>query len=655
MKIDKGFASIIVGALLISELTSCGSVDLQSQKDEELIIESQENETSKEKVSDFYEYVNTEWIEKVHLDTNETKRYYTQDSTELLDNRIRYFFEKTKLLDYDEKDDYYKIVSIYRQLEDNKKRNETGLETLKGYLDRIEQIQNLEELYQLYMDDEMSYFNWIMYWRVQRADYGGYDTFLQPVPLYSNISDEQRIIAKECLANILMEIGYEEKRANEIATNACDVDNMISAFLQDDQKNKTICRISEVTFEQSNIQVPIFEILEHLHLLNEKRGFYASEKYLPFVQLLYHEKNFSKIKDYTLICAMIQMSQFSCDIVRDGVLSSNHAIWGLEYATEQNLNQKILMGYAEDVIANYYTATYVDEETQTQTRQMIADIAGTMRDMIQEADWLSIYGKEMAKRKMNHMNVLIGNNEFGNSLSNVELTDDIVKNGMQLMQNQGSYKKELLENYMDTVIEGASFMQTNAFYEPRYNAIAIGNGYLSDSLCSYQVAYEERLAFIGTIIAHELSHAYDPFGSQYDENGYYNPWMTEEEMSKYTKKMDMIAAFFDGMETSYGNHIQGELIKNEAFADLLAMTCCLNILENKENVDYDLFFKTYARTNAVKTTEAYEKMHIDTDKHLPQNLRVNYTLGQFEQFYETYDIDESSPFYVPEEQRLKLY
>ena len=43
------------------------------------------------------------------------------------------------------------------------------------------------------------------------------------------------------------------------------------------------------------------------------------------------------------------------------------------------------------------------------------------------------------------------------------------------------------------------------------------------------------------------------------------------------------------------------------------------------------------------------------DTHLPCKQRVNCVLGQFDKFYEIYDIDENSPFFVPKEKRLSAY
>ena len=44
---------------------------------------------------------------------------------------------------------------------------------------------------------------------------------------------------------------------------------------------------------------------------------------------------------------------------------------------------------------------------------------------------------------------------------------------------------------------------------------------------------------------------------------------------------------------------------------------------------------------------------MDAGKYLPPRERVNLIVGMFDEFYETYDIDENSPYFIPKEERVK--
>ena len=93
---------------------------------------------------------------------------------------------------------------------------------------------------------------------------------------------------------------------------------------------------------------------------------------------------------------------------------------------------------------------------------------------------------------------------------------------------------------------------------------------------------------------------------------------------------------------------------NETYADILGLKICLRLLSEKEDADYETFFRTYAEQNA----SYYSKDDAEAilkDSHLPNKLRVNLVCGQFDEFYETFDISERSEYYIPEEERIDLF
>ena len=82
---------------------------------------------------------------------------------------------------------------------------------------------------------------------------------------------------------------------------------------------------------------------------------------------------------------------------------------------------------------------------------------------------------------------------------------------------------------------------------------------------------------------------------------------------------------------------------------------CLQIAKGIENFDYDLFFRTYART---WLSEAYDDRTVEhylQDEHPFDYLRCNVTLCQFEEFVQTYDIQEGDGMYLPPEERIAIW
>ena len=62
----------------------------------------------------------------------------------------------------------------------------------------------------------------------------------------------------------------------------------------------------------------------------------------------------------------------------------------------------------------------------------------------------------------------------------------------------------------------ASPQDVNAYYYPLDNSINIPAGILGGIFYSDQMTREEKLGHVGIIVAHEISHAFDTSGRQYD-------------------------------------------------------------------------------------------------------------------------------------------
>ena len=81
----------------------------------------------------------------------------------------------------------------------------------------------------------------------------------------------------------------------------------------------------------------------------------------------------------------------------------------------------------------------------------------------------------------------------------------------------------------------------------------------------------------------------------------------------------------------------------------------MDLAKQEENFDYDAFFRAYAAFcysyepgNVYAPNEAGR-----VDSHPPYYVRLNYSAGQFEEFYNTYpSVTEGTPMYIAPENRI---
>ena len=84
------------------------------------------------------------------------------------------------------------------------------------------------------------------------------------------------------------------------------------------------------------------------------------------------------------------------------------------------------------------------------------------------------------------------------------------------------------------------------------------------------------------------------------------------------------------------------------------MKVALRVASEKENFDYDKFYRAFADLWFVKENLMMARAGIE-DEHPLQYLRINCTLQQFDEFLDYYGITEGDDMYLAPEDRVNIW
>ena len=195
----------------------------------------------------------------------------------------------------------------------------------------------------------------------------------------------------------------------------------------------------------------------------------------------------------------------------------------------------------------------------------------------------------------------------------------------------------------------------NGKYSPSNNDITITAGILGGEYYNEDMNYEQKLGGIGMIIGHEITHAFDNIGAKYDKNGEEANWWTDEDYAAFQSRAEKLADWYDGFIPYDGLQYSGQQVKREAIADLGSMKCMLSIAAQKENFDYDAFFRQWARVQREKSAPEMVREEALYDSHPLGYMRINATLAQFDEFVDFYGIKEGDGMYIAPKDRLEIW
>ena len=327
------------------------------------------------------------------------------------------------------------------------------------------------------------------------------------------------------------------------------------------------------------------------------------------------------------------------------------------YATE--MVSEFLGSYVGEIYGN----KYVTETMKKNVTEMITGMIDIYRERITKLDWMTDTTKEKALKKLDTMGmkVLAPDKWKEISLDSEELKS--FEDGGSLVENIRTISKASLKDMY--ALEGQQVDKTewityphvvNAFYYPLNNDVNFPVAFLQiPAVYSEDASYEENLGGVGFVIGHELSHAFDSSGSQYDENGNAVNWWTDEDAAAFSALCNNVVEYYSGQEDAPGIETNPVQTLTENIADLGAMSVITELASKQENFDYKKMYENYAKVWMVTMTRQTAQSINAVDTHSPASIRVNRVLQSSDKFYEVYGITENDGMWVAPEDRARIW
>ncbi|MFV0239523.1 MAG: M13 family metallopeptidase [Lacrimispora sphenoides] len=368
------------------------------------------------------------------------------------------------------------------------------------------------------------------------------------------------------------------------------------------------------------------------------------------------------LKNYSIFCLVDNFAPYLTPEIRDNYQDWNNTQNGIK---ERKTDQKLASERTQNMLGFEFGRLYVEKrfskEDKTAIEEMVRHILENYKKQIMGLDWMGEETKSAAIKKLDNMTLKIGypdkwpNDYAKATITPVEKGGNLINNVISLTKAQNAVNREKVRKPVDKTEWGMTPQTVNAYYNPTGNEIVFPAAILQAPFYDAEKDSASNLRGIGTVIAHEVSHAFDSSGSLYDENGNYHVWWTSEDRAKFKQLADQVVAYYDGPEGYKGRHVNGAQTLNENIADLGSMACITSIVgDDAESLK--LVFEQFATIWAAKYTPESMIRRLNTDVHSPAKVRVNAVLSATDAFYKAYpEIKEGDAMYVAPQKRVKIW
>ena len=626
--------------------------------------------------SNFYQAVNKDWLlkTKIPADSPSIDNFYTldEDIKGKLKKDIKNLGEGKETSDITGMSEF---ITFYKAASDYKQREKDGLEPLKPYLKEIEDIKDLNDLASK---------------SASLTDKGiplpfGYDVgtnaentsqkqiqlsppsiLLPDVSIYKDEASKKQYLTpiETATQKALEMLGYSEKNSKRIVKEALEFDEIIAKYsLSNEEMSESKNLVHPKTAEEINAysgSFKLYDVIKGIMGRDLETINVPNTKYFENYSKIVNQDNFSKIKSWILVQEAMAASNSLTEDYRLNFQSISMAIMGTQKPiSKEDTVYEMSVNLFSDVMSVYYGRKYFGEEAKTDVTGMIDKIKNVYRGRLQQNDWLTEDTRNKAIEKLDKMKVFVGYQEDVDP-GTKELHLDPNKSFFGLSEDIAQFGKRYTIDHFDDPIDknkwSGSAFDINAYYNPESNSINFPAGILQAPFYDKNQSTEKNYGGIGVVIGHEITHAFDSNGADYDENGDMHNWWTKADSKAFDKRIKAFEDQWNGLEI-YGTKVNGKLTVTENVADAGGLSSTLQVLKTdmtKPNLkDY---FENYANIWKQKASLQYNKYTMVQDVHAPNELRVNQQLKNLPEFYEAYpQIKEGDAMYLAPSKRISLW
>jgi putative endopeptidase len=311
-------------------------------------------------------------------------------------------------------------------------------------------------------------------------------------------------------------------------------------------------------------------------------------------------------------------------------------------------------GQLPDALGRAFVEKTLGAEGTERTHQMVGEIEKSMERDIQSLDWMSPKTKQEALVKLHAVTNKIGNKAHWLDYSKIKVVrEDAYGNSERASAFEVARQLGKIGKPVDKTDWEMSQPTVNAYYDPQENDINFPAGILQPPFYDNKLDNAVNYGAIGAVIGHELTHAFDDQGRQYDDKGNLRDWWTEADAKAFDALADCLVKQYGGYTAVDDVKVNGKLTLGENTADngglRISYMALMDMQGGKQPAPVDgftgdqRFFLGWAQVWCQNQTPESLRQRALTDPHSPAANRVNGAVTNMPEFRKAFSCRDGSP------------
>ena len=643
-------------------------------------------DTTQNAGTDFFEYATGGW-RKANPLTDEYARYGQFDA---LREKSREQL-KDLVLEQAEKESEFgsnaqKVGDLYNMVMDSTARNAQGVAPVKPLMDEIAAIKNRKEIIPLMAKNYREGISGIFGTGISTDIMNSNDNQLglyqggisMPEKEYYSDNDEVstkiRNSFREHVKKMFVLHGFTAEEAEKNMEAVMEIETRLAAkHLSRVERRNPLNSYHKMSYAEMKKQIPSIDWDTFYSLL----GINGIENVnLAHPEAVKEAANIIEKMPLEKLIAYLQwrVIRSTANELTDAIEAESFAFYGTVISGKKVQQPRwkraldAVNGALGDIIGELYVEKHFPPAAKERMTQLVKNLQVALGQRIDAQEWMSAETKKAAHEKLNTFTVKIGYPDTWEDYSKLVIDPSLSYAENCRKMSVFGWDKHVEEKWGKPVDRDEWHMtpQTvNAYYNPTTNEICFPAGILQYPFFDMNEDDAFNYGAIGVVIGHEMTHGFDDQGRQFDKDGNFANWWTDEDSKSFNERTQVIIDFFNKIEVLPGLNANGQLTVGENIADHGGLTIAMQAFKNatagnplpvKDGFTPEQrFYLSYSNVWAGNIRDEEIRNLTKSDPHSLSRWRVNGTLPHIDDWYTAFGITENDPMFVPAEERLNIW
>ncbi len=467
-------------------------------------------------------------------------------------------------------------------------------------------------------------------------------------------------------------VGYDEQEQQRVWEHSISIERelarhkMTREMRRDPQIQYNPMTIEELRDRYKNIDFDAY--YRAFGMETPQRIIVRSPAFFDGLDKLLSTASEEALRDYLSLCTVSDAAGALSDDFIQAQFDFERVISGIEQLPPLwKRAMSVPLSVLGESVGQLYVERYFPDDSKQKMLAIVENLRLALAEHIRNLSWMGESTKEKALEKLAAMTVKIGYPDTWKDYSGIEV-DPQKTLSENLLSAARWYVADNLSK-LDKPVDKQEWHMTpqtvNAYYSPLTNEICFPAGILQPPYFDPNADDALNYGAIGVVIGHEMTHGFDDSGRQYDKDGNLSDWWAQEDSERFKALADKLVEQFDAIEVAPGVNAKGRFTLGENIADQgglrIALTAYKASQKRKEAEDIDgfsplqRFYLSYANVWADNIRDEEVLLRTQTDSHSLGRNRVNATLRNINDFFESFGIKDGDKMFLPADRQIIIW